>query len=46
MNDEDFMIPTGAQVGQVLIMTKPIGVNMATIIYYWKSKDNERWKMI
>lgn len=38
--------PTGAQVGDVLVLTKPLGTQMATNVYHWMRDGSESWKQL
>ena len=39
----DFFIPNGALPGDLLIMTKPLGIQLAANVYQWMKLNNENW---
>jgi selenide,water dikinase len=40
----EFVPSDGAQVGDVLVLTKPLGTQVAVNVHEWKRKDNKWWK--
>jgi selenide,water dikinase len=38
---EDIIMPVGAQVGDVIVLTKPLGTQIAVNVKQWMSKDDE-----
>ena len=40
----DFVPSDGAQVGNVVVLTKPLGTQVAVNVHEWKRKDNKWWK--
>ncbi len=36
---EEFIIPTGAKVGDKLVLTKPLGMQLAVNSYQWMKAD-------
>jgi len=42
--DQEFIFPDGAVVGDVVILTKPIGTQIAVNAWQWATKDNALWK--
>jgi selenide, water dikinase len=43
---EEIIFPTKAQAGDVLILTKPLGVQLATNAPIWMEEDSENWRKI
>jgi selenide,water dikinase len=42
--EHEFVKSNGAQVGDVLVLTKPLGTQVAVNVHQWKSKNNKNWK--
>ena len=40
----EFVPSDGAQVGDVLVLTKPLGTQVAVNVHQWKGKNNKWWK--
>lgn len=40
----EFVPSDGAQEGDVLVLTKPLGTQVAVNVHQWKQKDNKWWK--
>jgi len=43
---EEFILPVNAVAGDVLVLTKPLGTQLAVNVYQWFHKKNERWQSI
>lgn len=43
---DEIIMPTKAQPGDVLILTKPLGVQLATNAPIWMEEDSDNWKKI
>jgi selenide, water dikinase len=43
---DEIIYPTNAQVGDAIILTKPLGVQLATNAPIWMEEDSENWKKI
>lgn len=43
---EEIVFPTKATAGDVLILTKPLGVQLATNAPIWMEEDSENWKKL
>jgi len=40
----EFVSSDGAQLGNVVVLTKPLGTQIAVNVHQWKSQDNKLWK--
>jgi selenide,water dikinase len=40
----DYIMPTGAVTGDVLVLTKPLGTQIAVNVQQWRRKNNEAWR--
>ena len=40
----EFVPSDGATIGNVVVLTKPLGTQIAVNVYQWKSQDNKHWK--
>lgn len=40
---EDIIMPRGAQAGDVLVLTKPLGTQVAVNLEEWAREDNDTW---
>lgn len=45
-SNEEFISPDGACVGDVLVLTKPLGTQIAVNAHQWMDQKNERWDKI
>ena len=43
---EEIIFPTKAQPGDVILLTKPLGVQLATNVPLWMEENSENWKKI
>lgn len=43
---DEIVFPTKAAAGDILILTKPLGVQLATNAPIWMAEDNENWKKL
>mmetsp|Transcript_25526 Transcript_25526/g.25319 ORF Transcript_25526/g.25319 Transcript_25526/m.25319 type:complete len:269 (+) Transcript_25526:383-1189(+) len=41
---DEFLVPNRAQVGDVIVLTKPLGTQIAVNLKEWKSKNNDKYK--
>lgn len=44
--DDEFIRPDQLQIGDVIVLTKPLGTQVAVNAHQWNSLDNHRWKQI
>ena len=44
--EEDFIRPVNAQPGDIVILTKPLGTQIAVNFYQWQHLNNDHWKNI
>lgn len=44
--EEEFIYPDGAKAGDVVILTKPLGTQVAVNLWQWANKDNHFWKKL
>eukprot|EP00656_Telonema_subtile_P009754 TRINITY_DN14606_c0_g1_i6.p1 TRINITY_DN14606_c0_g1~~TRINITY_DN14606_c0_g1_i6.p1 ORF type:complete len:279 (-),score=70.06 TRINITY_DN14606_c0_g1_i6:338-1174(-) len=42
--EDEFVSPDGALVGDVVVVTKPMGTQVAVNLWQWCKKDNAHWK--
>ena len=42
--ESEFVKSNGAQVGDVLVLTKPLGTQIAVNVHQWKFQNNKYWK--
>lgn len=42
-SDSEIIMPGNAAVGDVLVLTKPLGTTVATLAYQWFNAQGERW---
>ena len=42
----EIIFPTKAQAGDAIILTKPLGVQLASSVLIWMEEDSENWKKI
>lgn len=42
---DEFLVPNKAQEGDVILLTKPLGTQVAVNLEEWRSKDNDKYKM-
>ena len=40
----EFVPSDGATIGNVVVLTKPLGTQIAVNVYQWKSQNNKHWK--
>eukprot|EP00831_Metopus_contortus_P013455 TRINITY_DN1545_c0_g1_i1.p1 TRINITY_DN1545_c0_g1~~TRINITY_DN1545_c0_g1_i1.p1 ORF type:complete len:289 (+),score=46.23 TRINITY_DN1545_c0_g1_i1:591-1457(+) len=40
---EEFILPKGGQIGDVLILTKPLGFRVVVNLYLWYKQQGEKW---
>lgn len=40
---QEYIVPLNAQIGDVLVLTKPLGVQIATNINRWRNNGGEKW---
>lgn len=45
-SENEIIFPTKAQAGNAIILTKPLGVQLATNAPIWMEEDSENWKKI
>jgi len=44
--EEEFIYPDSAVVGDVVILTKPLGTQVAVNVWQWANKGNEKWQQL
>ncbi|CAH8574178.1 unnamed protein product [Heterobilharzia americana] len=42
-NDSEYIMPNQAVVGDVLVLTKPLGTQIAVSVYYWMLEESPSW---
>ncbi|RTG82276.1 selenide, water dikinase [Schistosoma bovis] len=42
-SDSEYIMPDQAAVGDVLVLTKPLGTQVAVSVYYWMLEDSPSW---
>lgn len=45
-HESEILFPTAAQAGDVLVLTKPLGTQIATNAYIWMKEDSDEWKKL
>lgn len=45
VSETEYIMPTGAKPGDVLVLTKPLGIQVAGNLHQWKSME-EKWKRV
>lgn len=44
VSDGEFVLSNGAKDGDLVVLTKPLGTQVAVNVHQWKQQDNDRWK--
>jgi len=46
VSNDEFVRPDGCRVGDVLVLTKPLGTQVAVNVHEWRYKDKEKWSQV
>uniref|UniRef100_A0A7S2YE49 Selenide, water dikinase n=1 Tax=Entomoneis paludosa TaxID=265537 RepID=A0A7S2YE49_9STRA len=46
VSEDEFIASDGAEVGNVVVLTKPLGTQVAVNVHQWRTQNNKYWKDI